>query len=95
MERERDRDKKDKEKSETRSKDKKEKEECTPTRKERYGSPWTKVDGRKTLTVSLQAVAALKLSCITHLILKEKHRTTQQNKKPKPMLWLLKHSPKC
>ncbi|RMC02134.1 hypothetical protein DUI87_21299 [Hirundo rustica rustica] len=52
MERERDRDKKDKEKSETRSKDKKEKEECTPTRKERYGSPWAKVDGRKTLTVS-------------------------------------------
>lgn len=53
MERERDRDKKDKEKSETRSKDKKEKEECTPTRKERYGSPWTGVGGRKTLTVPL------------------------------------------
>uniref|UniRef100_A0A8C3DPC0 U2 snRNP associated SURP domain containing n=1 Tax=Corvus moneduloides TaxID=1196302 RepID=A0A8C3DPC0_CORMO len=41
MERERDRDKKDKEKCETRSKDKKEKEECTPTRKERYGYPWS------------------------------------------------------
>lgn len=53
MERERDRDKKDKEKSETRSKDKKEKEECTPTRKERYGPPWTKVDGRKALPLSL------------------------------------------
>lgn len=77
MERERDRDKKDKEKSETRSKDKKEKEECTPTRKERYGSPWAEADGRKILTVSLQAVAALKSPCVTHLILKEK-----QNKKP-------------
>ena len=59
MERERDRDKKDKEKSETRSKDKKEKEECTPTRKERYGFPWSKTDQRRNLTVSSYAMAAL------------------------------------
>uniref|UniRef100_A0A803W521 U2 snRNP associated SURP domain containing n=1 Tax=Ficedula albicollis TaxID=59894 RepID=A0A803W521_FICAL len=59
MERERDRDKKDKEKSETRSKDKKEKEECTPTRKERYGPPWTEVSGKKALTVSFNTCSRM------------------------------------
>lgn len=98
MERERDRDKKDKEKSESRSKDKKEKEECTPTRKERYGFPWSEVDGRKNLTVSifvyngrleiiLYHTSYFKRKTQTH---PNKENTQQQN----PTLWILKHASK-
>lgn len=53
--------------------------------------------GKTSQLVSLYTTADLKLCCITHLILKEKHKPPQTKKNTQqqnPTLWILKHASK-